>query len=452
MNSRQIPVGQCADLSFDRAFLRRILGFLKRGGYVDRLVIYGGQKLSGQVSVGGAKNAVLPLLFSTLLAEGEHCFDNVPVLKDVDSTFLLLKELGISSQREGHQVHVQVSKISNIKAPYDLVSKMRASILCLGPLLARCGQAIVSLPGGCAIGTRPIDQHLQALKLMGAEFQIKDGYVHGQCQKLKGVHIIFDGVTVGGTENVLMAAVIAEGETIIENAAKEPEIADLVRHLNKMGARISGAGSGVLKIEGVECLHPAPNKHTVIPDRIEAGTLLMAGAITGGDVKITQCVPSHLKALTDKLQIAGWHLEQGPDWIRILPQTSFKSVDISTRPYPGFATDLQAQFMALMTQAEGVSVITENIFENRFMHVQELKRLGADIQAKMRVAIVKGKTKLKGAQLIATDLRASASLVLAALVAEKTTTVHRLYHLDRGYEKLEQKLNTLGGKLFRKKD
>ena len=417
---------------------------------MDSIVIHGGQKLSGEVATSGSKNAVLPLLFSTLLAEGQHIFQNVPVLRDVDSTFALLKELGAICYRDGHQVRVDVSKTSNFKAPYALVRKMRASILCLGPLLARYGQAIVSLPGGCAIGTRPVDQHLDALALMGCHFQIKKGYIHGQCSQLKATHIIFDGVTVGGTENVLMTAVLAEGKTIIENVAKEPEIVDLAEHLNRMGAKISGIGSGILHIEGVEKLHPTPNPHIVIPDRIEAGTLLMAGAITGGDVKITNCNPKHLKTLINKLKEAGFTMQKGHDWIQILPQKSFRSVDLSTRPYPGFATDLQAQFMALMTQAEGVSVITENIFDNRFMHVQELKRLGAKITTKMRTAIVRGPTPLKGAELIATDLRASASLILAALVAQNSTTVHRVYHLDRGYEKLEHKLQLLGGNLVRR--
>lgn len=419
---------------------------------MDCIVIHGRQKLSGNVNVSGSKNAVLPLLFSTLLAEGQHHFQNVPVLRDVNSTFSLLKELGAIPEREGHYVKVQVDKISHIKASYNLVSKMRASILCLGPLLARCGRAIVSLPGGCAIGTRPVDQHLEAFKLMGAEFHIKQGYIYGQCSRLKGNHIIFDGVTVGGTENVLMAAVLAEGETVIENAAKEPEIADIAQYLNSMGAKISGIGSSVLKIEGVEKLYPTTNPHKVIPDRIEAGTLLIAGAITSGDVKVIDCIPSHLKTLTDKLKEAGFTIEEGNDWIRVLPQKSFQSVDISTLPFPGFATDLQAQFMALMTQAEGVSVVTENIFENRFMHVQELKRLGADITTQMKMAIVRGRTPLKGAELIATDLRASASLILAALIAEKRTVIHRIYHLDRGYERLEEKLCLLGGDLVRKKE
>lgn len=417
---------------------------------MDKMVIHGGQKLSGQVSVSGCKNAILPILFSTLLAEGEHCFKNVPYLKDIDSSFLLLKELGAVIERKGGQVKVHISKIRSVKASYDLVSKMRAGVLCLGPLLARCQKAIISLPGGCAIGTRPVDQHLEALKLMGADFQIKNGYIYGSCQDLKGAHIIFDGVTVGGTENILMASVMAQGETIIENAAKEPEVTALIHYLNKLGCKISGAGSSVLKIEGVKTLKPTPEEYAIIPDRIEAGTLLIAGAITRGDVKVTHCIPSHLKTLTDKLKEAGFCLKEGKDWIRILPSTSFQAVDLSTTPYPGFPTDLQAQFMALMTQAEGVSVITENIFENRFMHVQELKRLGANITPKTKVAIVRGPTKLKGANLIATDLRASASLILAALAAENTTTVHRVYHLDRGYEKLEQKLSSLNGNIVRR--
>ena len=419
---------------------------------MEKIIIQGGHKLSGEIACSGSKNAVLPILFSTLLAEGKHSFTNVPYLKDVDSTILLLKELGATIQRQDKQLKVSIPQIKSIKAPYELVSKMRASVLCLGPLLARCKKAIVSLPGGCAIGTRPIDQHIEALKLMGASFQIKDGYVHGKCEKLKGTHIIFNGVTVGGTENILMAAVMAEGETIIENAAKEPEITDLIHYLNKMGADILGAGSSLLKIKGVPCLRPVEQAHSIISDRIEAGTFLIAGAITGGNVAIQHCIPSHLKALIDKLKEAGFYLREGADWVHIAPGKSFQAVDISTAPYPGFATDLQAQFMALMTQAEGVSVITENIFENRFMHVQELKRLGANITPKTKVAIVRGPIRLKGADLIATDLRASASLILAALVAEGTTTLHRVYHLDRGYEKLEQKLCSLGGNIIRTKE
>ena len=417
---------------------------------MDKMVICGQQKLSGQVAVSGCKNAILPILFSTLLAEGKHCFKNVPYLRDIDSSFLLLKELGAVIERKSDQVSVEISKIKSVKASYELVSKMRAGVLCLGPLLARCQRAIVSLPGGCAIGTRPVDQHLEALKLMGAKFQIKNGYIHGECEGLTAAHIIFDGVTVGGTENILMAAVRAKGETIIENAAKEPEVTALVHYLNDLGAKISGVGTSVLKIQGVKALKPISKEYLVIPDRIEAGTLLIAGAITGGEVKVTHCIPSHLKTLTDKLKEAGFHLEEGEDWVRVLPCTSFQAVDISTAPYPGFPTDLQAQFMALMTQAEGVSVITENIFENRFMHVQELKRLGANITPKTKVAIVRGPTKLRGAKLIATDLRASASLILAALAAENTTMVHRVYHLDRGYEKLEQKLSSLGGNIVRR--
>ncbi len=417
---------------------------------MDKMVIHGGQRLSGQVSTSGCKNAVLPILFSTLLTEGRCCFENVPYLRDIDSSFSLLKELGATIERKDHHFSTQISKIKSVKAPYDFVSKMRAGILCLGPLLARCQRAIVSLPGGCAIGTRPVDQHLEALKLMGADFQIKDGYIHGKCRDLRGAHIIFDQVTVGGTENILMAAVLAKGETIIENAAKEPEVTALIHYLNHLGAKISGTGSSFLKIEGVQALKSTSESYMIIPDRIEAGTLLIAGAITGGDVKVTNCIPSHLKTLTDKLKEAGFCLEEGKDWIRVLPCASFQAVDISTTPYPGFPTDLQAQFMALMTQAKGVSVITENIFENRFMHVQELKRLGANITPKTKVAIVRGPTKLRGASLIATDLRASASLILAALVAENTTTVHRVYHLDRGYEKLEQKLSSLGGNIVRR--
>jgi UDP-N-acetylglucosamine 1-carboxyvinyltransferase len=337
------------------------------------------------------------------------------------------------------------------KAPYDLVRKMRASILCLGPILARYGEAVVSLPGGCAIGTRPIDKHLDAMKTLGAEIEIQEGYVIARSKKLKGANIVFDGVTVGGTENALMAAVLAEGVTTIENAAKEPEVEDLANYLVKMGAKIEGIGTSILKITGVEKLKAA--EHTVIPDRIEAGTLLIAGAITGGEVTVTKCIPQHLDALISKMKESGFQIDTGKDVITVRKCAEWKGVDVQTTPYPGFATDLQAQFMALMTVANGTSIISENIFENRFMHVQELVRMNADITSRTQVAIVRGQRgKLNGAPVMATDLRASASLILAGLAANGETQVLRVYHLDRGYEKLEEKLTKLGAHAIRAKE
>lgn len=412
------------------------------------MLIKGGAQLHGTVAVSGAKNSALPILFSTLLAEGEHHFENVPVLKDIESTAQLLESLGCSSQREGHSFKVHVIKLTSFEAHYDLVRKMRASILCLGPLLAKYGEAIVSLPGGCAIGTRPIDLHLDAMKALGAEIELKDGYVLAKAKRLKGATVFFEKTTVGGTENLLMAATLAEGKTIIENAAKEPEIVDLANYLNKMGAKITGQGTSVIHVTGVDKLHPA--KHSIMPDRIEAGTLVIAGAITGGDVTVTKCQPQDLEALIFKLKESGFKIETTANTIRVLPTLAWDAVDITTAPHPLFPTDLQAQFMALMTVARGTSVITETVFENRFMHVNELMRLGADITPKSQVAVVRGQPgKLTGAPVMATDLRASASLVLAGLVAQGETLVNRIYHLDRGYENLENKLKNLGASVDR---
>ncbi len=419
---------------------------------MDRIVINGGHSLSGKVATGGSKNAALPLLFASLLANGTHRFNNVPKLMDIDSTAILLEHLDCTMHREGDQVTVETRTCAEPFAPYDIVRKMRASILCLGPLLARYGEARVSLPGGCAIGTRPINLHVEALGQLGAEMEVEGGYVHAWANHgLTGNTIVFENATVGGTENLLLAATLARGTTILENAAKEPEIVDLADYLRAMGARIEGDGSSVIHIEGVDQLQPA--EHTVIPDRIEAGTLLLAGAISGGDVTVTQCVPGHLDALLKRLSDCGFELETGPDWMRIMPRSEWGAVDISTEPYPGFPTDLQAQFMALMTLAQGTSVITERIFENRFMHVQELARMGANITPKTQVAIVRGDSgALSGAPVMATDLRASASLVLAGLAAENETVVNRIYHLDRGYERLEEKLKTLGAQIERRSE
>lgn len=415
---------------------------------MDKMLVTSGVSLNGSVEVSGAKNAALPILFATLLAEGEHTFDNVPMLKDIESTAELLQSLGCESKRDGHTFRVHVAKLKTFEAHYDLVRKMRASILCLGPILAKYGEAVVSLPGGCAIGTRPIDLHLDAMKALGAEIELKDGYVLAKCKKLKGATVLFEKTTVGGTENLMMAATLAEGTTIIENAAKEPEIVDLAIYLNKMGAKITGHGTSVMRIEGVEKLTPA--RHSIMPDRIEAGTLIIAGAITKGDVLVKKCNPQDLEALINKMKESGFKIETTKDSVHVFPQDRWEAVDITTAPHPLFATDLQAQFMALMTVAHGTSVITETVFENRFMHVNELMRLGADITPKTQVAVVRGKPGgLSGAPVMATDLRASASLVLAGLVASGETLVNRIYHLDRGYENLEGKLSSLGAKIKR---
>lgn len=416
---------------------------------MDRMVVRGGKRLKGEVAASGAKNSALKLLFASLLAEGEHVFHNVPELKDVESAMALLESLGCKCIRQGKTLRIHVKAPSTYEAHYDLVRKMRASILCLGPLLAKYGQAQVSLPGGCAIGTRPIDLHLAAFKAMGAEIQLKEGYVHAEAKpRLKGASILFEFATVGGTENTMMGATLADGITIIENAAKEPEIVDLANYLNKMGAKITGAGSSIIRIEGVERLRPA--EHTVIPDRIETGTLMIAGAITGGEVTVTNCIPLDVESLVLKLRESGFRIEHGKDSITVWGAKSWKGVDVTTAPHPAFPTDLQAQYMALMTIAEGTSVITETVFENRFMHVTELLRLGADITPKARVAVVRGQPNgLQGAPVMATDLRASASLVLAGLIANGETTVNRIYHLDRGYERMEEKLKSLGADITR---
>jgi len=415
---------------------------------MDVMNIRGGKPLNGSVNTSGAKNAALPLLFASLLAEGEHTFENVPQLKDIDSTELLLRELNCETYRNGTQLKVLVKHPERIVAPYDIVRKMRASILCLGPLLARYGEAKVSLPGGCAIGSRPINLHIEPLRQLGARIEIENGYVIATADRLKGDRIVFDFATVGGTENIMMAASLGLGTTILENVAKEPEIVDLARCLRGMGAKIEGEGSSVITIEGVDALKPA--SHTVIPDRIEAGTLLIAGAITGGDVKVTDCVPKDIDSLINKLVDCGFDIETGTDWVRVRPCAQWTSIDVDTAPHPGFPTDLQAQFMALMTQAKGTSVITERIFENRFMHVQELARMGANITPKSQVAVVRGhKGGLSGAPVMATDLRASACLILAALATDGETRVSRIYHLDRGYEKLEVKLQGLGAQIER---
>jgi UDP-N-acetylglucosamine 1-carboxyvinyltransferase len=415
---------------------------------MDKMVVKGGKRLSGQVAASGAKNAALPLIFSTLLAEGEHIFENVPNLVDVNSACDLLQQMGCKTEFKDHTLRILVPKLKTFEAPYDLVRKMRASILVLGPLMAKHGQAKVSLPGGCAIGTRPIDLHLEGLRAMDAKLEVEGGYVLGSNSKLKGAKILFESPTVGGTENVMMAATLADGETIIENAAKEPEIVDLADYLTQMGAKIEGAGTSIVKIQGVERLQPAV--HKVIPDRIEAGTLLIAGAITGGEVTVTNCAASDLDALVAKMRESGFKISSDGTSLTVHATKEWKGVDITTAPHPAFPTDVQAQFMSLMTVANGTSVITETVFENRFMHVSELTRLGADITPKTRVAVVRGKKGLVGAPVMATDLRASACLVLAGLVAEGETIVNRIYHLDRGYENMEGKLSSLGAQISRR--
>ena len=415
---------------------------------MDSIAVVGGNTLNGTVDVSGSKNAALPILFSTLLADGVHQFENVPQLKDIDSTELLLSALNCDIERDGRSMKVKVAPPKKPEASYDLVRKMRASILCLGPLLARYGEARVSLPGGCAIGSRPIDLHVQTMQQLGAEIEVEGGYVIAKAKRLRGEQILFERVTVGGTENALMAATLARGTTVIENAAKEPEIVDLVHYLQSMGARIEGEGTSVITIEGVDEL--VPSTHRIVADRIEAGTLLIAGAITGGCVTVNQCVPSHLHALIDKMRECGFSINTDDKSVSVDASDEWTGADVATAPYPGFPTDLQAQFMVLMTQASGTSVITEGIFENRFMHVQELVRLGANITPMAQVAIVRGEPGgLSGAKVMATDLRASACLVLAGLVAKGITTVNRIYHLDRGYEFLERKLAGLGADVQR---
>ena len=417
---------------------------------MDKMVVLGGARLSGEVKTSGAKNASLPILFSTLLADGKHVFHRVPRLRDIDSTLDLLNALSVDSSWDGSQLILETRPAQNLEASYDLVRKMRASILCLGPLLTRYGEAYVSMPGGCAIGTRPIDLHLEGLKAMGANIELKEGYVKATAKRLKGATIFFEIATVGGTQNLLMAAALAEGITTIENAAKEPEVVALANYINAMGGKVTGAGTSTLRIEGVDRLHPAEVE--MIPDRIEAGTLLIAGALTGGTVTVTDCEPKDLEALLFKLKESGFGIHCEKSSITLSGVKEWLATDITTQTHPLFPTDLQAQFMALMTLAKGTCVVTETVFENRFMHVQELIRMGADLTPKSRVCVVRGVRELQGAPVMATDLRASASLVLAGLAARGETHVSRIYHLDRGYEKLEEKLQGLGAKIKRVKE
>ncbi|HWC03444.1 MAG TPA: UDP-N-acetylglucosamine 1-carboxyvinyltransferase [Methylomirabilota bacterium] len=414
-----------------------------------RLVIEGGVPLRGDVQVSAAKNAALPLLAASLLSAEPVVLDNVPRLADVATIKALLQGLGTEiEEREGSTV-ARTAVLRSVEAPYELVSTMRASVLVLGPLLARAGRARVSMPGGCAIGVRPIDLHLKGLERLGAEVTLAQGYVEARAARLKGARIVFDLVTVTGTENLMMAAALAEGTTILENAAREPEVPDLARLLTAMGARIHGAGTERIEIEGVPELGGA--RHRIIPDRVEAGTFLVAGAITGGDVTVRDVVPAHLSAVLDKLEATGARLEIGADRVRISAEGRPRATDLVTNPFPGFATDMQAQMMALLGLAEGSSVITETIFENRFQHAAELRRLGAGIEIEGNRAVIRGVPAYQGARVMATDLRASASLVLGGLAAWGTTEVSRVYHLDRGYERMEQKLAALGARIRRER-
>ena len=414
---------------------------------MQQLKINGGHRLVGEIRASGAKNAALPILAASLLTADDLVLHNVPDLADVRTMLKLLAGMGVKVQREGTDVILNASTVTSTIAPYDLVKTMRASVLTLCPLVARFGSADVSLPGGCAIGARPVDQHIRGLRQLGAQVEIDHGYVRATASRLTGAHIVTDMVTVTGTENLVMAAVLAEGCTVIENAAREPEVVDLCNCLNAMGARIQGAGTPVLYIEGVKQLHGA--EHTVIADRIEAGSFFVASVVTQGDVLVTHCQPAHMEVVLDKLRCCGAQLDIGNDWVRVRMDGRPQPVSIRTVPHPGFPTDMQAQFMTLNCLASGTAHITETIFENRFMHVPELLRLGAHITIEGHTAIVEGVPELTGATIMATDLRASASLVIAALVAQGSSTVDRIYHLDRGYERMEEKLRQLGADIVR---
>jgi UDP-N-acetylglucosamine 1-carboxyvinyltransferase len=417
---------------------------------VDRLVIDGGARLGGEVRVSGAKNAALPILCAALLTAEPLRLINVPRLNDVRTMQALLGQMGVKSERDDGTLTLAATSVEWPLAPYELVKTMRASILALGPLLARCGEARVSLPGGCAIGLRPVDQHIKGLQAMGAEIDLDHGYIDAKARRLVGTRFGFDVVTVTGTENLMMAAALAEGVTTLENAAREPEVVDLAECLNAMGAKVRGAGSDRIEIEGVAQLSGAT--HSIMPDRIETGTFLAAAAAAGGEVRLTGARTDTLEAVVDKLAEAGAEIVSDRGGIRLSRRGPLKSVSLRTAPYPAFPTDMQAQLMAVMTLADDTAVITETIFENRMMHVQELKRLGADIEVESSTAIVKGVAALTGANVMATDLRASACLVIAGLMAEGRTTIDRIYHLDRGYEKIEEKLSMLGARIERVSD
>ncbi|RTL55002.1 MAG: UDP-N-acetylglucosamine 1-carboxyvinyltransferase [Rhodocyclaceae bacterium] len=414
---------------------------------MDKLLIEGGVALKGEIAISGAKNAALPLLCAALLTRGPVTFSNVPDLNDVGTMLKLLQQMGVKVEQQGSTVTLDAGGLDNPVAPYEMVKTMRASILVLGPLAARCGEARVSLPGGCAIGARPVDQHIKGLQAMGAEITVEQGYVQAKVARLKGARLFTDMVTVTGTENLMMAACLAEGETVIENAAREPEVVDLANCLVAMGARISGAGTDVIRIQGVTALHGA--SHRIMPDRIETGTYLCAAAATGGDIRLTGTSAAYLDSVVDKLMDAGCEVNFCRDSIQLKAPPRLNAVSIRTAPYPAFPTDMQAQFMAINCFASGTAVIRETIFENRFMHAVELIRLGADIKIDGNTAVVTGAESLSGATVMATDLRASASLVVAGLAAKGETLIERIYHLDRGYEHLEQKLAALGARVRR---
>lgn len=418
---------------------------------MEKLIIKGASKLNGEVVISGAKNSSLPILAATILAEGTYHIDNIPALRDINTMFKLLENVGVSSEFKNNSAVINNKNTDSYEAPYELVKTMRASIVMLGPLVAKKGKAKVSLPGGCAIGERPVDLHIAALEKMGAKIEVKDGYIFAECEKLQGVEIVFDKVTVTGTENIMMAASLASGTTILKNAAQEPEVQDLAVFLRKMGADIEGDGTNTIIIKGKEKLHSAD--HSIMPDRIEAGTFLCAVAGVGGDIILKKCPVKSMDAIIEKLRLAGLQVNIIDDeTINAKMDGEIKAVDVKTAPYPAFPTDMQAQFMAVMLKSNGVSVINESIFENRFMHVPELKRMGADITLNDSNAVVKGVHSFSGAHVMASDLRASAGLVIAALMADNESTVHRIYHLDRGYEGFEVKLNKLGANIVRASD
>jgi UDP-N-acetylglucosamine 1-carboxyvinyltransferase len=418
---------------------------------MDKFVVRGGNPLQGTVRISGAKNAALPAMAAALLTDEPVILENIPQVRDIETERKLLAAMGAEVElgygRAQHRTTICCRDLVNPEASYELVKTMRASTLVLGPLVARMGDARVSLPGGCAIGARPINLHLKGLEKLGAKISQEHGYVHASAKRLKGARVVFERITVTGTEDLLMAATLAEGETILENCAREPEVIDLAALLNKMGAQIEGAGSHTIRIRGVDKLHGA--RHRIIPDRVEAGTFVIAGALTGGDLTVTNCDPRHLDALLQKLQECGVKVSTNGESVRVVSNGALKSADMITEEYPGFPTDMQAQYMALATQAEGSSVITENIFENRFMHAQELLRMGANLKIEGSRAVVRGRTPLSGAAVQASDLRASASLVLAALVADGETIIDRVYHIDRGYEHIEEKLRGVGAQIRR---
>jgi UDP-N-acetylglucosamine 1-carboxyvinyltransferase len=418
---------------------------------MDKFVIRGGNPLLGTIKISGAKNSALPCMAAAILTEGEVILENIPQVRDIETERKLLESMGAEVElgygRAQHRTSIQCAVLSDPVAKYEIVKTMRASSLVLGPLIARTGMARVAMPGGCAIGGRPIDLHIKGLEAMGAVITQEHGYLEARAERLRGAHIVFDKITVTGTEDLLMAAALAEGESLFENCAREPEVTDLVALLNAMGAKIEGAGTSTIRIKGVAKLHGA--RHRINPDRIEAGTYLMAGAITGGDLNIDCCNPEHLGALLTKLEECGVKLEIGKENVRVHSGGALKAADITTEEYPGFPTDMQAQYMALMTQAEGTSIVRENIFENRFMHVGELSRMGANISVQGRSATVRGGTKLQSAAVMCSDLRASAALVLAALVADGESILDRVYHMDRGYERLEEKLRGVGAQIRR---